>query len=443
MDSRPILKNTKEIRVYIDSKTFDDLLNENDRLAFAILRYYNSDGLKFVRSPLKTEYTELKDVVEYELELDSNSEIESIKIPPGEVWGFGYRKNDIKSIAQHIYQKHEISNNELDTITSVFIQAGFNIQVKSNLYITNEKILLKNRLWFEAHFPGSTLNMMSVKEACIFLDLFFKVNGKYCASSRFYLNKGRWYWFSMRLKIPNFNVGDKMMDALADRLYFSLMVLDEMGIQYYLGANNDTMNNTLYHFSYLITLITGIFDNLALKTNTFLGINFQDFRKVSLSKKSGREFLKEIRNKNSTIRDHINSYVHLIKLIYLFRELVIHREGLSKSGYEYKGNDIRWKANFIKIPPEISEQIKENLKQCGDVKSDFDPFSKWGLYEASPFFLFLEPYHFSISAITMLIEFIDKYLALFGYSSFIENQKQREDEFTRTLKVFEKYHLGF
>ena len=440
MDSRPILKDAKKIRVFLDSNTFNDLLNQKDRLAIAILNY-DSECLDFVSSPLDTTYNELENIVKYELILDDNSEIKSIKITQkesGTEMVFGYRMDNIQSIAQKIYQKDKISKNELNRIITVFIQAVFNTFEKSNIYITNDKVLLRNRLWFESHFPGYPLNIMSVEEASVFLDLFFKKKGEYYASGRYLLNKGYWYWLSMRLKIPHYNVGDTMINALAYRLYYALMALDEMGIQYYLGVDNDTMDNSLYHFNYLISLITGIFDNLALKTNTCLGINFPDLRKVSLSNKSGREFLREVRDKNAKIRNHINYYVNFIRLIYSFRELVIHREGLPKSGFEYNDEDVRWKANFIKI----SEQIKEDIKHCGDVNSEYDPFSNWGVYQAHTD-LFLDPYHFSIRAIAMLVKFVDKYLELIDYPSFIETQKQKDEDFTRTLKFFEKYHLGF
>lgn len=67
MDSRPILKDAKKILVHLDSITFEDLLNRDNRLAVAILRYYNSNYLELTRSTLNTTHNELKNVVEYEL----------------------------------------------------------------------------------------------------------------------------------------------------------------------------------------------------------------------------------------------------------------------------------------------------------------------------------------------------------------------------------------
>jgi hypothetical protein len=215
------------------------------------------------------------------------------------------------------------------------------------------------------------------------------------------------------------------------------MALDEIGIQFFLGPDNDTMDNALYHFNYLISLITGIFDNLALKTNSYLRINFSDLRKVSLSNVSGREFLKEVRERNRVMRDHVSSYMAFIQLIYTFREIVIHREGLAGITYQHKEDDEKWTANFVRI----SEEQRNFIKLCGDVDSEFDPFSEWGVYAKHG--VFLEPFHFSMKALAMLRRFVDEYLELLGYPSFIETQQQRNDGFTRTLNVFERGHLVF
>jgi hypothetical protein len=320
MDSRPILKNTEKIRVFIDSKTFDELLKQEDRLAITILRHYDSEMLDFIRNPLATEFEALNNIdsiVSYELE-NKDSEVASLNIVESEyssTLSF-ISMNHILATAKKVYGKGSIDQKELDKILTVFIQEVFNRSEKSNIYITNDKLLLKNRLWFESHFPGCPLNIMSVEEAALFIDLFFKKNEKYFASSGYPLNKGLWYKLSMRLKLAHYNVGDSMLDALADRFYYALVTLDEMGIQYFLGPDNDTMKNTLYHFNNLITLITGIFDNLALKTNTQLAINFQNLIKVSINNKSGDKFLKEVKNKRQDIRDHIHSYVEFINLIY-------------------------------------------------------------------------------------------------------------------------------
>ena len=87
--------------------------------------------------------------------------------------------------------------------------------------------------------------------------------------------------------------------------------------------------------------------------------------------------------------------------------------------------------------------MKNRIRNCGDSDSEIDPFSQWGYYEISPTDMFLEPYHSSINIIKVLVEFVDKYLELLGYPSFVETAKCKGDDFARTLTIFERYHLGF
>ncbi len=440
MDSRPLLK-TNKIRVFVDSNTFHELAKQNNREAIAILRHNGSELLDFVRNPFESDLEELKSIAAYRFEMNAEQKGGVIELKRGEYAernAFWYKKEDILSTAKAVYGKEKITEDEFARVLAVFIQASFSKFEKSNIYITNDDLLLKKRLWFESHFPGCALNIMSVAEASLFLDLFFKKNGQYLASHGYILNKGYWYLLSLRLRLPRYNGGDEMSSALATRMSYALMALDEIGIQYYNGVNNDTMDNTLYHFNYLITLFTGIFDNLALMTNTKLGIGFVDKRRISLSHGSGREFLKKIREKNLPIREHINSYVDFINLIYLFREKVIHQEGLTKTGFESRSADGVWYANFIKI----SKEVQQRVKACGDKASPYDPFTEWGSYQLYNED-YLNPYSFSTAAMRKLIEFVDKYMELLGCPSYLEEIKKMNDDFTKTLAFFEKYHLGF
>ena len=75
MNNKPVLNKAKKIQIHLDSKTFEKLLSRSDRLAAAILRYYNSNELEFVRSPLKTIHDELKNIAEYELVSSQSSSV--------------------------------------------------------------------------------------------------------------------------------------------------------------------------------------------------------------------------------------------------------------------------------------------------------------------------------------------------------------------------------
>ena len=213
--------------------------------------------------------------------------------------------------------------------------------------------------------------------------MFLKSKGKFRIACRYSVNKGFWYWLSFRLKVPFFNVGDQILDALSQRFVFSLMSVDEMGFQFYSGVNNDTMDGILYHFNYLISLVSGIFDNLAIRTFnqyhlTFEGSNIPS--RISLKNDLGRHFLRALREKNQALRNHINQHVHFIKAIYLIRDTILHREGLKHACFEHRGKEGPWKANFIEVPnifarnnPSIS--VETNIKfltLC--VRNSYAPF---------------------------------------------------------------------
>jgi hypothetical protein len=419
MDSRPLLKDAARIWVLIDSKTFDDLLTKQNRLAMAILRHRDSKELTFVRSPFETRHEELKAVMEFKLLEKSGTPLVQI----GQTESVFYGLKELRKIARKAYGRLQITEDELDRIRTVHVQDTLNRSNEPNIYITNDRVLL-----------SQCSGVMSLEGASMFLDLLFKSKGKYCASSGYTLDKRCWYLLSMRLKLPHYNAGDQWIDALAFRFCHCLMALDEIGIGFFRGSGRDTI---LYHLSYLIMLMTGIFDNLALKTNTCLKKRFLDPIRVSLSKTSGREFLTRVRSENPVIRDHITRYMNFIQLIYTFRETVVHREALKKLvSFHYRDGVSKWKAYLIPI----SGEQKNYIKACLD-SGVLDASSEWALPKEED--LYLDPYHFAIKATTALKNFVDKYLELLDYPSFIETQKQKDDKFTKTLNVFERYHLGF
>ena len=245
------------------------------------------------------------------------------------------------------------------------------------------------------------------------IDLHFKRLGVYRFASHFGGNKGYWYWLSMRSKLPHFIVGDTWVGAIATRFVRALTALDEMGMQFYQGQNNDTLDNILYHFQYLITLLTGILDNLAIKTADKIGANGLNPSHVSLNNSAGGDFLKLVRESEPTIRQHITSFAERINLVYAFRELVIHREGTQGMGFKSATTGDVWEAGVIRASP---EQI-EALKHCKDQARPYDQFSQWGKIDCNAE-IYIEPYHFSIKLLDEFTPFIDKYLELLGFPLF-------------------------
>jgi len=435
------LTKESKLNILMDSESIDDLLLKDNRNAEKLLKYSDTDNFYLFRSPFGVKHLALQKVVQFEKKFDNNI-LHAIEINNHGIY-FGYKQKDIDDISRKIYSKSTLSKPQRESVLLVFIQAVLFMHDVSNLLITNNNILLKNRLWFESHFPGMPLNIMTLDDALLFMDLFAKYRNTYHISGHFTCNKGLWYWASFRSKIPNYHVGDAFLDAFSQRFNFLLMSIDEIGMQYFSGINNDTMRNTLYHFNYFISLVSGVFDSLALKTKQQYKLEFKYDHipsSISLNPQVGREFLKAVRGKNPKLRKHINQSVNLIKLIYQLRELIIHREMLKNTVYEYRGKDEKWKANFIKINNDISGLIK----LCGDRKQNYTKFTKWGCHNAHKED-FLEPFHFVQEVTKVLANFCNKYLELLGFSDFIEELKSKDknDDFARNIEVFRNDNIGF
>lgn len=456
MDSRPLLNKLKKVGVVIDSKSFEESLDNNDRTASALLCYSNLDCVTYIRSPFSSKHDELIAIHEYDLIIPEQIS-DKQPISGSIVYGIGNSKTrktfnylpaQIERLAKKILKIRSVNSDEFDSISLVYILSILNRRFYLNgvrdevfILITHNEILLKKRLLIESNFSSVQLNIMSIEEASFFLDFFFKKNGKYLVGGNDSLDKGGWYWHSLRLKIPHFHSGEDCIDALACRMKYALMALDEMGIQYYQGVDNNTADNTKYHFNYLISLITGIFDNLAIKTDKSLKLGVQK-EHITLSQRSdnGKKFLIQIKAKDQDLGKLIENSYNLIKLVYLFRDKVIHREGFTPlSSLDITKNGEVWNANFIMIKPDLYSAIHCCYK---DKKGEYNSISKCGIRKEGND-VFLEPYHFSLEVLKKLIPFVDKYLELLHYSSFIEEQKQINNGFYGMIKSFEESHLGF
>ncbi len=624
MDSRPIINNNFEkLGVFLDSHCFDYLLSNSEKDAETILNYRFSEPFEFIRSPLATDKEKLKEVVQYNkiIENDNMMTIEVIRGDTHSTMYSGCRVESIIEITKAIFNKENPDDEEVSTVTLIFVQATLKKRNVQSIFVTDNNILLKNRLWFESHFPGCSLNIVTLKEAIEIMGLFSRYRGKFHILGNYYCkNKGDWYCLLFSTKVPYFhvdeylfswdevprndsvrlieylkqefdiswvetakiekidNVGiirvtteknylslglnnektmvnlkiddgrsaefmaksengrlniyvvDKILDAFSSRFVFLLMALDEMGFQYYQGVDNDTMDNTLYHFNYFISLITGIFDSLAIRTKNqynlkskylfsweeipgndsrkltdflksnhdvdwvktdgiaktdngktimitagenFLSLNLNNEKtelnliidnvkideflvktengklniyveenepsRTSLSRKAGKDFLNAVKEVNLELRKHITNCAPFINLIYQLRELILHREGLTKSGFKYEDKDKKWEANFINIT-KLEPLYINDLK---DVDEKYQNTTSWGVYKLQDN-IFLDPYIFSKKATSTLIDFSNKYLQLLNFNNFIQDliSKNLYNSFCKNCEIFNKGYLG-
>jgi len=446
MDSKTIIKREGNLKIFLDTKCFDYLLSKNDLEIEKILNYINSEPFEFIRSPFDTNNNELKKILTYYEKYDFKEDLSSIEIireKSHSCIGFGYKMQDLESVGKTIYDKNFLTKDEKEAVKLVFIQVILMRSKVSDIFITQNKILLKKRLWLESHFPGLPINIYSLNEAQEIMDLFSKYQNKYYISGKCTCNKGYWYWLSFRQKIPNFHVGDPVLNAFSVRFLYLLESLDEIGFQYFLELDRDTMNTIMYHFNYFIILITGIFDSLAIKTKNKYELSFKNDKypsRTSLNKKAGEDFLKALREKNTKLRKHISEYVNFIKLIYELRELLIHREMLDINYFTPRKDEEKHRIGIV----EVNKKIINLIKLCGDKIREHDNFNEWGVFSHNNNY-FLSPFYFAKTATETLIKFSNKYLELLDFNNFIDElqKKNLNDPFLESLESFTKNRLGF
>jgi hypothetical protein len=422
-NTQPLMKTKQPLGLVLDSWSLQERTKETDKL----LMYTSSPLFKWVRSPLKSDNDKVRQIPEYKVVGDSEYKGIQIARAMGMArYAFLEQTEVITELAKELCRKSEVTAEEKEILRSAFIFLGLSrFEDDYHLLVTERPLLLSNRLLLKSRL-GDRLRIVSIEEAVQLADLFSRRNDHYYICPPVETNEWYWYWLSFRSKVPYYNGTTRTaLDAFAWRFVYLIMSVDAIGVQHYSGVNNDTLERTIYHFNYFLTLIPGIFDSLAITTRDALKITFErdDIpQKTSLSNKIGDDFLRALRDKRPDIRKHINEYVDFINLIYFLRELVIHREQFSKGGYESSNLDKRWEANVVEVPDEVMN-LMESLS---DRPADYNPFTQWGTLEFGSKYL-LVPYQFAKRAVSELIQFSNTYLQLMGFSNFVQSLPKEDD----------------
>lgn len=443
---RPAPIDREKIQFLIDSKSIDKAYSESPEHVPRFLGYADLRPFKAIRTPHDTNCEALQRINSFEnvyedgklSELKVTGKDDDERTVTSKTW-FPYDERDVYLIGTRIFQKHELSEAEKEAIMLVHINMAWDWQ-NEGIFVTENKLILKSRRRISA---SGTMRrtIMSLDEAVEFMDLYSKKRHRFHLRPYVTANKGLWYWISLRSKLPHYNISmndASMINALASRFKYLLMSVDEIGMNFYTGTGNDEREGTVYHFNYFITLITGIFDNLALESRARYSIRFDRDHfpsRTSLSASTGADFLKELKKHNPSLRDHIQRHADFINLIYEMRELVVHREGFKNMGLEYDSRAEKWDANVILI----SSKAAEIIGRLGDTRTQYSPFSKWGVYTVRNE-AFVEPYRFAKTAGIILIKFVDDFLRLLGEQDWLATLQQKE---LKEIKDFEEGSLGF
>ena len=392
------------LHVFIDSDIADDL-TPIDKEAFDRLLAYNTQDLfHFRRSPKNVENTSLQKIPQYQKKPDKNNGSLAIELEPDNFISPPNTKF-IESLSKMLYNKDSVSQKQTDLVFWILLNIEIMPFEKYNtvLFVTLHKTLRRNHKWQNSYTPKN-FYVVDIKKAMEFMDLYAKKQDKYFFAPRQTMNKGYWYLCEFKRIIPHRHGPARInsekvqvMDAFVSRFTYLLMTVDELGKEHYFPTDTHIMNP--YYFNYFVILLTGIFDNLAIETQQKYNLQFQGMHipsRTSLHPETGKYFLKALRESNMPLRDHIKKYSQFITLMYVLRELAIHRESFRSMGYHGKKQFLDF---FV-----IDDNTRNLIKMCGDKPLKFDELSEWGILQE--LFIFLEPYHFSKTATQKLVNFV-------------------------------------
>jgi len=306
----------------------------------------------------------------------------------------------------------------------------------SRRYSSNQNVSI------ESFFRG--IRLVNLTDCLDIMDLFVKTHNLHLRSPNAKMDKGFWYWLYFRWKVPHYNVPiprsssltskNDILDTFGKRFRYLLIAVDELGKLHHFNSDDEIM--ILYHFNYILSLITGIFDNLAIHAAENYNIEFP-YNRISLRNNGGKEFLKEVENHDVDLRNHIRNNNDFIALIHILRDKVIHAEGLREIGVFFDGKI----STFIPIDSSQEGMIR----CCGDKPGPYKQLTEWGVYKrVAPNTnikdFFLVPYYFARSSTELLMKFADIYLELIGHERFLDSLSH-DDDYSQLMSEFRQLSL--
>lgn len=170
-------------------------------------------------------------------------------------------------------------------------------------------------------------------------------------------------------------------DSLSQRLDFICRAADKVSYFALKWPDNDTQSNTLYHFGYLVMLITGAFDDLAWIIRFVYKLNISNM-KTTLKipkKEQSTVFYDQLLSKNVKLHSYLTNNLtqSIIRMFYPTRDALQHRNFVKGLRY-YRSQDRLYK-NLFEIPAETIEWIKiiapnDNRRSYGIIYKSDDVF---------------------------------------------------------------------
>jgi len=278
---------------------------------------------------------------------------------------------------------HVLSKNELQIVAVCRSLKELPFESSNGIYVTEKDVILRSRLALESEFAEGSetqLNIMSLDEAAEFLGLFmryrdeFRIYPEEMNGDSMEYDLTVWCWTLPSIIIPHRD-GVK---RLGERLENLIIGIDELGYQYYSGSDNSTNMKSQYHFNHIISLITGVFDLLAIHTRDKYELDIEN-RRTSI--RTGGELFSEIHEINEELWGHIETHHHFVELIYVLRPLIIHRDGVMGNVQEVVVDDSSWTSHYVglnDLEERDREEFEKYYRHLDDELLDYDPLTKWG-----------------------------------------------------------------
>jgi hypothetical protein len=263
--------------ICIDSESINSISQSSKDIVDRLLLYHKNgcSCYNFVRSAYDSSPNIVSEI----------PEIQYSKLQEGE--------QKVKTIAKYALKNSRLSEGEKSFLLSIYNYSGLSKtgsimetghNIKDKVYVTENENFLSRRYSLESFFPG--IRLVYLQDCLDIMDLFAKTQNLFLRSpnANANMNKGYWYWIYFRWKVPHYNVlkpssligRNDILHALGKRICYLLIAVDELGKLHHFNSDDEIM--ILYHFNYILSLITGVFDNLAIYTQEKYGIRLPPTR---------------------------------------------------------------------------------------------------------------------------------------------------------------------
>lgn len=244
-------------------------------------------------------------------------------------------------------------------------------------------------------------NIITAEQALELVRILLTAHNRYYISTGLRVNKSFYYLYRFKKLFKEFQyawtvatyaqgkgLSEKISDhltSLSTRLMFICMAYDKVAFLSLKTANYEDQSDQLYHLVYFVTLITGVFDNLAHIIKECYQLEINDRRDIGLRiprNKKTTEFYKKLEYHNVNLHAFLTTMdvQRDIQIFYPLRDSLAHRE--LPTGVQLQQNSEMGKNMF-----ELNKEVLEELKKISDSLTfiiganlgflDPLPFIKW------------------------------------------------------------------